>query len=116
MIFFFYESKEKNFQGKLVNFSSLNIFSSRRLNFEVYFFSILTKLMKINRQTKNKIKFNNFFSLFQILQHRCIEYNTMNAAKLHAALIRKREVQQMKIEKSAAINNYFDKWGKITSR
>uniref|UniRef100_A0A336LL12 CSON010525 protein n=1 Tax=Culicoides sonorensis TaxID=179676 RepID=A0A336LL12_CULSO len=40
----------------------------------------------------------------------------MNAAKMHAASIRKREAQQMKIEKSAAINNYFDKWGKITSR
>ncbi|XP_063696776.1 trichoplein keratin filament-binding protein [Culicoides brevitarsis] len=40
----------------------------------------------------------------------------MNAAKMQEALIRKREAQQMKIEKSAAVHNYFDKWGKITSR
>lgn len=33
-----------------------------------------------------------------------------------AALIRRRDIEQMKIDKSNATNKYFDKWGKITSR
>lgn len=41
---------------------------------------------------------------------------TMRGSKLHSAFVRRREIEQMKIEKSAAVDKYFDKWGKITSR
>lgn len=40
----------------------------------------------------------------------------MKASKLHSAFVRRREIEQLKIEKSAAVDKYFDKWGKITSR
>lgn len=40
----------------------------------------------------------------------------MKPAQHQAALIRRREANQMKIEKSAAVNQYFNNWGKITSR
>lgn len=40
----------------------------------------------------------------------------MRGSKLHSAFVRRREIEQMKIEKSAAVDKYFDKWGKITSR
>lgn len=40
----------------------------------------------------------------------------MRGSKLHSAFVRRREIEQLKIEKSAAVDKYFDKWGKITSR
>lgn len=40
----------------------------------------------------------------------------MRGSKLHSAFVRRREIEQIKIEKSAAVDKYFDKWGKITSR
>lgn len=40
----------------------------------------------------------------------------MRASKLHSAFVRRREIEQIKIDKSAAVDKYFDKWGKITSR
>lgn len=38
----------------------------------------------------------------------------MRSSRLHAQFVRKREAEQLKIEKSAAVHNYFDKWSKIT--
>lgn len=40
----------------------------------------------------------------------------MKTARLQAALARRREIEQVKIEKSAAQERYYDKWGRITSR
>ncbi|KAG4065896.1 hypothetical protein HA402_012574 [Bradysia odoriphaga] len=40
----------------------------------------------------------------------------MRGSKLHSAFVRRREIEQIKIDKSAAVDKYFDKWGKITSR
>ncbi|KAJ6636564.1 hypothetical protein Bhyg_15155 [Pseudolycoriella hygida] len=40
----------------------------------------------------------------------------MKGSKLHSAFVRRREVEQSKIEKNVAVDKYFDKWGKITSR
>lgn len=40
----------------------------------------------------------------------------MKGSKLLNAFARRREVEQMKIEKSAAVDKYYDKWGRITSR
>lgn len=40
----------------------------------------------------------------------------MRGTKLYSAFVRRRENEQMKSEKSAAVDKYFDKWGKITSR
>lgn len=56
----------------------------------------------------------NFVIIFQLvlLSIRAI---TMKSARLHAAFVRKREAEQLKIEKSAAVHKYYDKWGKITS-
>lgn len=40
----------------------------------------------------------------------------MKSARLHAAFVRKREAEQVKQEKSAALQRYYDKWGRITSQ
>lgn len=40
----------------------------------------------------------------------------MNCAKQQELLAKRREAQQIKIEKSAAVDKYYDKWGRITSR
>lgn len=40
----------------------------------------------------------------------------MKSSRLQAAYLRRREAEQIKIEKSVAVNRYFDKWGKITTR
>lgn len=40
----------------------------------------------------------------------------MKAAKLQAAFARRREIDQIKIEKSTEVDKYFDKWDRITTR
>lgn len=40
----------------------------------------------------------------------------MKGSKLYHANARRREAEQQKIEKTASVNQYFDKWGRITSR
>jgi trichoplein keratin filament-binding protein len=40
----------------------------------------------------------------------------MKSARLHAAFVRKREADQLKQEKSIALQRYYDKWGRITSQ
>ncbi|XP_058117246.1 trichoplein keratin filament-binding protein [Anopheles ziemanni] len=40
----------------------------------------------------------------------------MRSAKLQAALVKRREAEQIKYQKSAAVERYYDQWGRITSR
>ncbi|XP_053670608.1 trichoplein keratin filament-binding protein [Anopheles nili] len=40
----------------------------------------------------------------------------MRGAKLQAALVKRREAEQIKYQKSAAVERYYDQWGRITSR
>ncbi|XP_049538435.1 trichohyalin [Anopheles darlingi] len=40
----------------------------------------------------------------------------MRSAKLQAALVKRREAEQIKFQKSAAVERYYDQWGRITSR
>ncbi|EDS29630.1 A-kinase anchoring protein AKAP120 [Culex quinquefasciatus] len=40
----------------------------------------------------------------------------MKSAKLQAALAKRREADQIKIQKSAAVERYYDQWSRITSR
>ncbi|XP_058446111.1 trichoplein keratin filament-binding protein [Malaya genurostris] len=40
----------------------------------------------------------------------------MKSAKLQAALARRREAEQIKFQKSAAMERYYDQWSRITSR
>lgn len=40
----------------------------------------------------------------------------MKSAKLQAALAKRREAEQIKIQKSAAVERYYDQWSRITSR
>ncbi|XP_055607775.1 trichoplein keratin filament-binding protein-like [Uranotaenia lowii] len=40
----------------------------------------------------------------------------MKCAKLQAALAKRREAEQLKIQKSAAVERYYDQWNRITSR
>lgn len=39
-----------------------------------------------------------------------------NVIKHQDMLARRREAEQMKIERSTAVNSYFDKWGRITTK
>lgn len=40
----------------------------------------------------------------------------MKGSKLYHANARRREAEQQKMEKTASVNQYFDKWGRITTR
>lgn len=40
----------------------------------------------------------------------------MKSAKLQAALAKRREAEQIKFQKSAAVERYYDQWSRITSR
>ncbi|XP_055634640.1 eukaryotic translation initiation factor 3 subunit A isoform X2 [Toxorhynchites rutilus septentrionalis] len=40
----------------------------------------------------------------------------MRSAKLQAALTKRREAEQIKFQKSAAVERYYDHWGRVTSR
>lgn len=44
------------------------------------------------------------------------QLNKMKTHRLQAEYARKREVEHERIQKSLAVNNYFEKWGKITAR
>lgn len=39
-----------------------------------------------------------------------------NVIKHQDMLARRREAEQMKIERTTAVNSYFDKWGRITTK
>lgn len=40
----------------------------------------------------------------------------MKGSKLNAAYARRRDVAEMKIEKTKEVDKYFDKWNQITTR
>lgn len=40
----------------------------------------------------------------------------MKGVQLHNNFARRRELEQMRIENSAAVEKYYDKWGQITTR
>lgn len=40
----------------------------------------------------------------------------MKGSKLQNVFAKRREIEQNKIEKTTAVGQYFDKWGRITSR
>lgn len=40
----------------------------------------------------------------------------MKTTKIQANFARRREIEQMHIEKNAAIEKYYDNWGRVTSR
>lgn len=64
-------------------------------------FKIYVKTFKIDDQLKCVLLFLKF---------------RMKGAKMHDALARKRNADDLKIEKMKTVDKYFDKWSKITSR
>lgn len=68
-----------------------------------------------NTPIKNLVKFLAINSKFITFLQTYLN-GTMRGSKLHSAFVRRREIEQIKIDKSAAVDKYFDKWGKITSR
>lgn len=54
----------------------------------------------------------SFFFFFFL----CFSFARMKGTKLQATFARRRDLDQIKIEKSAKVNNYFDKWDRITTR
>lgn len=54
-----------------------------------------------------KIYYSNLFLIFIF---------SMKGVKMYDANARKRDVEELKLEKMKTVDKYFDKWSKITSR